>query len=86
MRRILTFAETDKKKFKTTEVLLNKINTLIRKIKYDKKYTLQKALKISLDKLMHKDNFIAGVNVMIDNDDIMDIELLDKSGEVIQKV
>ncbi len=76
--------ETDKKKYKATEVLLIKINTLIKRIKEDKKYTLQKALKISLDKLMHKDNFITNVNVII-NEDIMDIELLDSDGVSIEK-
>lgn len=76
--------ETDKKKYEATEVLLSKINTLIKRIKEDKKYTLQKALKVSLDKLMHKGNFIGNVDILI-KDDIMDIELLDKDGVVINK-
>lgn len=76
--------ETDKKKYIATEVLLDKITTLIKRIKEDKKYTLQKALKISLDKLMHKDDFISNVNVII-NEDIMDIELLDSDGVSIEK-
>lgn len=76
--------ETDKKKYVATEVLLTKITTLIKRIKEDKKYTLQKALKISLDKLMHKDDFISNVNIII-NEDIMDIELLDSDGVSIEK-
>lgn len=76
--------ETDEKKYKATEILLSKINTLINKIKENKKFTLQKALKISLDKLMHKNGFISNVNVVIDGD-IMDIELLDKNNKIINK-
>ena len=76
--------DTDNRKLETTKKLLDKINSLIAKIKEDKKYTLQKALKLSLNKLMHKDNFIADVNINIDND-IMDIELLDENKQTIRK-
>lgn len=76
--------KTDKKKFKTTEKLLFKINTLITRIKEDKKYSLQKALKLSLDKLMHKESFITDVKINIEGD-IMDVDLLDANGEAIEK-
>ncbi|QLG44728.1 DNA sulfur modification protein DndD [Costertonia aggregata] len=76
--------DTDNKKLLTTKKLLDKINALITRIKEDKKYTLQKALKLSLNKLMHKSNFIADVKVHIDNE-IMDIELLDERMQTIRK-
>ena len=76
--------DSDNKKYLTTEKLLNKVNTLILKIKQEKKYTLQKALKLSLQKLMHKNNFIDDVKIKID-DDIMDIDLFDENGNVISK-
>ena len=76
--------KTDKKKFETTEKLLLKINTLITRIKEDKKYSLQKALKLSLDKLMHKESFITDVKINIDGD-IMDVDLLDENDEAIEK-
>jgi DNA sulfur modification protein DndD len=76
--------KTDKKKYETTEKLLDKITTLISRIKEDKKYTLQKAIKLSLNRLMHKENFISDVKVNID-EDIMDIELIDINGNFINK-
>lgn len=76
--------ETDKKKCDTTEKLIFKINTLISRIKKDKKYSLQKALKLSLNKLMHKENFITDVKIHID-EDIMDIDLLDTNGAIVDK-
>jgi len=76
--------ETDKKKYEVTEKLLVKINELIKKIKQDKKYSLQKSISLGLKKLMHKVDFIYNVKVNI-IDDIMDIDLLDKNGVVIDK-
>lgn len=76
--------DVDNKKTATTKKLLLKINELILKIKEEKKYTLQKALKLSLNKLMHKDNFIDDVKVNIDKD-VMDIELLDENKQSIKK-
>ncbi len=76
--------ETDKKKYEVTEKLLVKINELIKKIKQDKKYSLQKSVSLGLKKLMHKQDFIQSVKVNI-IDDVMDIDLLDKNGTVIDK-
>ena len=76
--------ETDKRKYEVTENLFSKINTLIIRIKEEKKYALQKSLKLGLNKLMHKDDFIANVNVNI-GDDIMNIELVDSKGNNINK-
>lgn len=76
--------ETDQKKYIVTEKLLLKINELIAKVKEEKKYALQKSLKLGLAKLMHKDNFIANVKVRI-TDDIMEIDLIGSNGNVINK-
>jgi DNA sulfur modification protein DndD len=76
--------ETDKKKFEVTKELLVKINDLIKRIKQDKKYSLQKSISLGLRKLMHKRDFIANVRVNI-LDDVMDIDLLDKNNDVIDK-
>jgi len=76
--------ETDKKKYDVTQKLLVKINELIKRIKQDKKYSLQKSVSLGLKKLMHKEDFISNVRVNI-IDDIMDIDLLDKNGVVIDK-
>lgn len=76
--------ETDKKKYAVTENLLIKINSLIQKIKEEKKYALQKSILLGLKKLMHKDNFVFNVKVNI-SDDIMDIDLIDTRGNIIDK-
>ncbi|GAA4273608.1 DNA sulfur modification protein DndD [Aquimarina gracilis] len=76
--------ETDKKKYEVTKVLLDKINRLIVKIKEEKKYSLQKSVSLGLSKLMHKKDFITNVKVNI-VDDVMDIELLDKDNNIIDK-
>jgi DNA sulfur modification protein DndD len=76
--------ETDKKKFEVTEKLLIKINTIIQKIKEDKKYSLQKSIMLGLNKIMHKDDFISNIRVNV-MDDVMDIDLLDKNNQVIDK-
>ncbi len=76
--------ETDLKKYEVTENLLLKINTLIARIKEEKKFALQKALKLGLNKLMHKNDFVTNVKVNIDGD-IMDIDLLDSKNNVINK-
>lgn len=76
--------ETDKKKYEVTEKLLVKINTIIQKIKEDKKYSLQKSILLGLKKIMHKNDFIHNIRVNV-NDDVMDIDLLDKNNQIIDK-
>ena len=76
--------KTDRKKYEVTQNLLIKINDLIKKIKQEKKYSLQKAISLGLGKLMHKKDFIGDVRVNI-IDDVMDIDLLDIGGNVIDK-
>lgn len=76
--------ETEQKKFEVTEKLLVKINSIIQKIKEDKKYSLQKSIMLGLKKIMHKDDFISNIRVNV-MDDVMDIDLLDKNNQVIDK-
>jgi DNA sulfur modification protein DndD len=76
--------QTDLKKYDVTEKLLSKINTIIYKIKDDKKYSLQKSIMLGLKKIMHKEDFIYNIRVNV-IDDVMDIDLLDKNDAVIDK-
>ena len=76
--------KTDQKKYEVTEILLEKINAIIKKIKEDKKYSLQKSILLGLNKIMHKEDFIYNVRVNV-LDDVMDIDLLDKNGDVMDK-
>ncbi|OWR13762.1 DNA sulfur modification protein DndD [Chryseobacterium sp. VAUSW3] len=91
MRKVLSefeknfkLVKTDQKKFEVTEKLLVKINTIIQKIKEDKKFALQKSIMLGLKKIMHKDDFIYNVRVNV-VDDVMDIDLLGKNDEIIDK-
>lgn len=77
-------AETDQKKYEVTEKLLVKINAIIQKIKEDKKYSLQKSIMLGLKKIMHKSDFIHNIRVNV-VDDVMDIDLLDKNEQIIDK-
>lgn len=76
--------ETDIEKAKITQTLLDKITLVIQKIKQDKKYSLQKSILLGLQKIMHKNNFIRNVRVNV-LDDVIDIDLLDTKGNVIDK-
>src|SRR5690606_37022834 len=79
--KMIKLEETDGKKHIVIENLLAKINQIIKEIKEDKKYSLQKSLLLGLKKIMHKEDFIANVRVQV-LDDVMDIDLLDKNGQI----
>jgi DNA sulfur modification protein DndD len=76
--------KTDKKKFDVTVELLEKLNVLTGKIKEEKKYSLQKSIQVGLRKLMHKKDKVQDVRVRI-SEDVMDIDLIDQYGKVIDK-
>lgn len=76
--------ETDQKKYETTQKLLERINTLTVRIKEDKKYALEKAILLGLQKLMHKKDFVSKVNIRIE-DDVMDIDLIKPDGKIRDK-
>jgi DNA sulfur modification protein DndD len=84
LEKSFNLVETDREKYKVTLELLEKLNVLTARIKVEKKYSLQKAILFGLRKLMHKEDFIHDVSVRIE-DDIMDIDLLDAAGNVIDK-
>jgi DNA sulfur modification protein DndD len=75
---------SDQKKHEVTVDLLEKINQLINKIKDEKKYSLQKSIQLGLNKLMHKKDKVKDVRVRIE-EDVMDIDLIDRFGNVIDK-
>lgn len=76
--------ETDQKKYETTQKLLERINTLTVRIKEEKKYALEKAILLGLQKLMHKKDFVSKVTIRIE-DDVMDIDLINPDGNVRDK-
>lgn len=76
--------DTDRAKSEVTQRLLDKINLIIQRIKDDKKYSLQKSILLGLKRIMHKSNFVQDVKVNV-HDDVMDIDLLDKDSNIIDK-
>ncbi|MNJ90663.1 hypothetical protein D3C87_82990 [compost metagenome] len=80
----LTIAETDSKKYEVALTTLEKINSIIQKIKEDKKYSLQKSLLLGLNKIMHKQDFVHDIRINV-YEDVMDIDLIDKHNQIIEK-
>ncbi|NGM67310.1 MULTISPECIES: DNA sulfur modification protein DndD [Sphingobacterium] len=76
--------DADRAKSEVTQQLLARINLIIQRIKEDKKYSLQKSILLGLRRIMHKNDFVKDVKVNVEGD-VMDIDLLDKNGHVIDK-
>jgi DNA sulfur modification protein DndD len=80
----LKIADIDTKKYDVAVLTLEKINTIIQKIKEDKKYSLQKSLLLGLNKIMHKKDFVHDIRINV-YEDVMDIDLIDNQGQIIEK-
>ena len=68
----------------TSKRLINELNILIIKLKNEKKLSLEINIKLALNILMHKTDFIHNVQVEV-NDDIIDIRLFDSEKIEIEK-
>lgn len=76
--------DSDSKKDKVAEQLITELNTFLVSLKKDRKSALENRIKTILNNLMHKTDFISNVDVII-NDDIIDINLFDSGGNLINK-
>lgn len=76
--------DSDSKKDKVAEQLINELNTFLVSLKKERKSALENRIKAILNNLMHKTDFISNVDVII-NDDIIDINLFDADGNLINK-
>lgn len=74
----------DAKKDKIAEQLINEITTFLISLKQEKKFSLERRIKGVLNKLMHKEDFIGRVEVVINGED-MDIELYTIDDKLINK-
>jgi len=83
LAKTVSLDEMDEKKDLATSRLINELFEFILKFKSEKKYSLQNRIKRELQQLMHKD-FIDDVLVELE-DDIIEINLLDKKGSLIEK-
>ena len=66
--------DSDAKKDKVAELLISELSTFLVSLKQEKKFSLERRIKGVLNNLMHKEDFIGRVEVIINGED-MDIEL-----------
>ena len=76
--------DIDAKKDKLSQELSAELSLFLTELKKEKKFSLERRIKIILNELMHKDDFIHHVEVSIINDD-MDIDLYSADGSKINK-
>ena len=74
----------DAKKDRVAEQLIDELSTFLVSLKQEKKYSLERRIKTTLNTLMHKEDFIGKVEVVVDGED-MDIELYTVNGDAINK-
>lgn len=84
LQKHFNIMEIDLAKSKIVEKLLEKTNSIIQRVKEEKKYALQKSVLLGLKKLMHKKDFIKNVHVNVKGD-VMDITLIGDYEKVIDK-
>jgi len=76
--------DTDKEKDELARRQIDNLGRFLDNLKLDKKTVLEKRIKDELNTLMHKRDFIAGVEVSIE-DELIDINLLDSRNQYISK-
>ena len=76
--------DSDAKKDAVAEQLIAELSMFLVALKQEKKFSLERRIKSTLNTLMHKEDFIGRVEVVVDGED-MDIELYSVDGKVINK-
>lgn len=76
--------DSDAKKDTVAEQLINELSTFLVSLKQEKKFSLERRIKGVLNNLMHKEDFIGKVEVVINGED-MDIELYSIDNKRINK-
>jgi DNA sulfur modification protein DndD len=84
LRKKVSIDDSDSKKDIVAEQLISELNTFLVSLKQEKKSSLERRIKITLNSLMHKTDFIGNVDVVIDND-VIDINLYATDGTIIKK-
>lgn len=84
LSKTVSLDDSDIKKDIVAEELIAELNTFLSVLKTEKKASLEKRIKVTMNSHMHKEDFIGSVYVSI-NEDVMDIELLAKDGNIIRK-
>lgn len=76
--------DSDAKKDMVSEQLSEELSAFLVSLKEEKKYSLERRIKSILNSLMHKEDFIGRVEVVINGED-MDINLFSVDGSLINK-
>ena len=76
--------DSDAKKDQIAEQLISELSTFLVSLKQEKKYSLERRIKTTLNTLMHKEDLIGSVEGIVNGED-MDIELYTVTGDVINK-
>lgn len=76
--------DSDAKKDQVAEQLIVELSSFLVSLKQEKKYSLERRIKSTLNTLMHKEDFIGRVEVVVDGED-MDIDLYSVNDEAINK-
>jgi len=87
LKRLLNDVDLDNldaKKDNLAEALSAELKTFLLLLKQDKKTSLERRIKIILNSLMHKDDFVHHVEIVIE-DDYMDVLLYSSENEEINK-
>lgn len=84
LNKKVSLDDRDSQKDELAETLIRELSSFLQNLKSEKKYSLERRIKAILNTLMHKEDFIGRVEVLISGDD-MDIELFSNSGKRINK-
>lgn len=76
--------DSSSKKDEVAEQLMVELSTFLRSLKMEKKYSLERRIKSIMNTLMHKEDFIGRVEVVVDGED-MDIDLYSMDNLRIKK-
>jgi DNA sulfur modification protein DndD len=76
--------EADRQKAETSDRLIKQLEQFIRQLKSKKKVSLEKNIQKELNVLMHKNDFVNRVEVLIEGD-LIDINLFDAQNQIINK-
>ena len=84
IQKYIRVDKSDEAKDAIANRLIAELTTFLFELRAKRKVSLEKKIMAGIDMLMHKVDFIHDVRIDL-KDDIIEIELLDKSGEIINK-
>jgi len=76
--------ESDKEKDAIAERLIAELTTFLFELRAKRRFSLERKILAGIDVLMHKADFVHDVHIDL-KDDIIEIELIDRSREIISK-